>query len=390
MVHSVKSVLLFSAAALLIGVGAFLFVAGAETDRRVNTIIPRPRPDVSEAARRLHQRLLVADLHADTLLWARDPLERSARGHVDVPRLLEGNVALQAFTVVTKTPRHLNIENNDDRSDNVTLLAMAQRWPPATWFSLKARALYQARRLDTAAARSGGRLTVVRSRSELTAYLRRRRAEAGITAGLLGLEGAHALEGEPGNLDVLFQAGFRMVGLVHFFDNELGGSAHGLAKGGLTAKGRDLVRRLEARRMLLDLAHASPPTIRDALAIATRPVVVSHTGVKGTCDNVRNLDDDALRGVARTGGLVGIGFWQTAVCGTGGRAVARAIRYAAAVAGIDHVALGSDFDGAVAEPFDTTGLVEITDALLAEGFTEPEVEKVMGGNVFRLLSEALP
>jgi len=142
--------------------------------------------------------------------------------------------------------------------------------------------------------------------------------------------------------------------------------------------------------MLLDLAHASPPTIRDALAIATRPVVVSHTGVKGTCDNVRNLDDDALRGVARTGGLVGIGFWQTAVCGTGGRAVARAIRYAAAVAGIDHVALGSDFDGAVAEPFDTTGLVEITDALLAEGFTEPEVEKVMGGNVFQLLSETLP
>jgi membrane dipeptidase len=390
MVHSLKSVLLFSVAALLIGVGAFFFVAGAETDRRVNTIIPRSRPDVSEAARRLHQRLLVADLHADTLLWARDPLERSARGHVDVPRLLEGNVALQAFTVVTKTPRHLNIENNDDRSDNVTLLAMAQRWPPATWFSLKERALYQARRLDTAATRSGGRLTVVRSRSELAAYLRRRRAEAGITAGLLGLEGAHALEGDPGNLDVLFQAGFRMVGLVHFFDNELGGSAHGLAKGGLTAKGRDLVRRLEERRMLLDLAHASPPTIRDALAIATRPVVVSHTGVKGTCDNVRNLDDDALRGVARTGGLVGIGFWQTAVCGTGGRAVARAIRYAAAVAGIDHVALGSDFDGAVAEPFDTTGLVEITDALLTEGFTEPEVEKVMGGNVFRLLSEALP
>jgi microsomal dipeptidase-like Zn-dependent dipeptidase len=385
-----KAVLSFSAAALLIMVGAFLLVAGAETDRRVNTIIPRPRPDVSEAARRLHRRLLVADLHADTLLWARDPLERSARGHVDVPRLREGNVALQAFTVVTKTPRHLNIESNDDRSDNVTLLAMAQRWPPATWFSLKERALYQARRLDTAASRSEGRLTVVRSRSDLAAYLRRRRAEPGIIAGLLGLEGAHALEGDPANLDALFGAGFRMIGLVHFFDNELGGSAHGVAKGGLTAKGRDLVRRLEERRMLLDLAHASPDTIRDALAIATRPVVVSHTGVRGTCDNVRNLDDDALRGVARTGGLVGIGFWQTAVCGTGGAAVARAIRYAAGVAGIDHVALGSDFDGAVAEPFDTTGIVEITDALLADGFTEPQVEQVMGGNVFRLLSEALP
>jgi len=377
-------------AVLVVAATGFFLFAAAVTDRRSNTVIARPRPTISEAARHLHERLLVVDLHADTLLWDRDPLQRSARGHVDVPRLVEGNVALQAFTVVTKTPRHLNIESNDDRSDDVTLLAMAQRWPPPTWFSLKERALHQARRLDTAAARSGGRLTVVRSRSDLEAYLARRRGEQRITAGFLGLEGAHALEGDLANVDVLFGAGFRMVGLVHFFDNEFGGSAHGVAKGGLTAKGGDLVRRLEQRRMLVDLAHASPRTIRDALAIATRPVVVSHTGVKGTCDNVRNLDDDALRGVARTGGIVGIGYWQTAVCGADGGAVARAIRHAAGVAGIDHVGLGSDFDGAVAEPFDATGLVEITDALLAEGFTEPQVAQVMGGNVLRLLSEALP
>lgn len=386
-----KGIVAWSAVGLLlVGFGAFFLFAADETDRRVNTLVSRRPPPISDAARRLHARLLVADLHADTLLWGRDLLERSRRGHVDVPRLLEGNVALQAFTVFTKTPRHLNIESNDDRTDNVTLLAMAAWWPVRTWFSLKERALYQALRLDQSAARSQGRLTVVRSRSDLEAYLRRRRGEQGITAGLLGLEGAHALEGDLSNLDLLFQAGFRMVGLVHFFDNDVGGSAHGVAKGGLTAKGRDLVRRLEERRMLLDLAHASARTIRDALAVATRPVVVSHTGVKGTCDNVRNLDDDALRGVARTGGLVGIGYWETAVCGTDGRAVARAVRHAAAVAGIEHVALGSDFDGAVAEPFDTTGLVEITDALLGEGFTEAEVAQVMGGNVFRLLAEALP
>jgi len=387
----VKAALAWGAALLIAGALGFFFLFVAdETDRRANTRIPRTPPAVSEAARRLHRRLLVADLHADTLLWNRDPRQRSRRGHVDVPRLIEGNVALQAFTVVTKSPRHLNIESNDDRSDNITLLAMAEHWPAATWFSLKERALHQARRLDGVAARSGGRLTVVRSRAELDAYLRRRRAEGGITAGLLGLEGAHALEGDLANVDALFEAGFRMIGLVHFFDNDLGGSAHGIAKGGLTAKGRELVGRLERRRMLVDLAHASPATVRDAVAVATRPVVVSHTGVKGTCDNVRNLDDEALRGVARTGGLVGIGYWQTAVCGVGGPAVARAVRHAATVMGIDHVALGSDFDGAIAAPFDTTGLVEITDALLAERFSEAEVEKVMGGNVFRLLAETLP
>src|SRR5690606_29247407 len=96
----------------------------------------------------------------------------------------------------------------------------------------------------------------------------------------------------------------------------MGGSAHGVEKGGLTEAGREMVRRMEAKRMIIDIAHASTRTIDDILATATRPVVVSHTGVKGTCDNNRNLSDDQLRAIADKGGLVGIGFWDTAVCGT--------------------------------------------------------------------------
>ena len=142
--------------------------------------------------------------------------------------------------------------------------------------------------------------------------------------------------------------------------------------------------------MLLDLAHASAATIEDACAAATRPVVVSHTGVRATCDNNRNLSDEQLRKVAATGGVIGIGFWDTATCGGDARAVARAIRHAADVVGVEHVALGSDFDGTVTEPFDATGVVQITDALLEAGFTEDEVRAVMGGNVFRLLASALP
>jgi len=98
--------------------------------------------------------------------------------------------------------------------------------------------------------------------------------------------------------------------------------------------------------------------ISDVLEISTRPVVVSHTGVKGTCNNARNLSDEQLKGIAKTGGIIGIGYWETAVCGRDAKAIARAIRYTANVAGVDHVALGSDFDGAVTEPFDTTGLVK--------------------------------
>jgi len=334
-------------------------IVPAEAEKRLNRLAPRPIP-VGAPARALHARLLVADLHADTLLWDRDLLRRGSRGHVDLPRLQEGGVALQAFTVVTKSPKNLNIERNDDRSDDITLLALAQRWPPATWGSLRARALHQATRLTAASRRSQGALTLVRSAADLDAFLERRRQDPRLVAAILGLEGSHALEGDLGNVAVLADAGFRMMAPTHFFDTDIGGSAHGVTKGGLTAKGREWVRALEERRVLVDLAHASPQTIDDVLALAHRPLVVSHTGVRGTCDNRRNLSDAQLRAVARTGGVVGIGFWDTAVCGGDARAVARAIGHAVRVAGADHVGLGSDFDGAVTTPFDASGLPQVT------------------------------
>ena len=93
--------------------------------------------------------------------------------------------------------------------------------------------------------------------------------------------------------------------------------------------------------------------------------------------------------MAATGGVVGIGFWSTAVCGADEAAIARAIVYAARVAGIDHVGLGSDFDGAVTTPFDAAGLPRLTDALLRAGLSQEDVAKVMGGNVARVLGQAL-
>ncbi|HEX5731901.1 MAG TPA: dipeptidase [Blastocatellia bacterium] len=375
---------------LLLGLAAFFFILPGYLEKSMNVTLNPPPYTASERACELHKRLLVADLHSDSLLWDRDLLDRATRGHVDIPRLIEGNVALQAFTVVTKTPKGQNIESNDDSTDNITILAIAQRWPISAWSSLKERALYQASRLHEAAARSGGRLVVIRSADDLTRYLERRKAEQAITAGLLGIEGAHALDQDLANIDALFDAGFRMMAPTHFFDNDLAGSAHGVEKGGLTEKGREMVRRMEAKRMIVDLAHASGKTIEDVLAIATRPVVVSHTGVRGTCDNTRNLSDEQIRAIARTGGMIGIGYWDTAVCGQDAAAIARAIRHTANLVGVEHVALGSDYDGAIPAPFDTTGVVQITDALLAEGFSEADIEKIMGGNVIRLLLATLP
>jgi microsomal dipeptidase-like Zn-dependent dipeptidase len=168
------------------------------------------------------------------------------------------------------------------------------------------------------------------------------------------------------------------------------GSAHGVAHGGLTPLGRQVVRRAESLGMLIDVAHASPRAVDDVLAMAARPVVVSHTGVRATCAGPRNLTDDQLRRVAATGGVVGIGYWDGAVCTIGPASTARAVAHAVRVAGVDHVALGSDFDGATTAPFDAAGLAQVTQALLDVGLTPAEIAQVMGGNVLRLLLATLP
>jgi membrane dipeptidase len=378
------------AALFALAVGIFFFVLPGMVEKKRNPV-DKPSPyTASDHAQALHRDLQVVDLHADSLLWSRDLLERGDRGQADIPRLIEGNVALQAFTIVTKSPRDMNIEHNTGDTDNITLLAVAQRWPMKSWNSLVERALYQAYKLDDAAQRSGGRLTLIRTAADLDAYLQRRTREPQITAGFLGVEGAHALDNRLDNIDRLFDAGIRMMAPTHFFDNEIGGSAHGVEQGGLSDTGREMIRRMEAKKMLLDLAHASPRTFDDAVAMSTRPVVVSHTGVKGTCNNARNLSDEQLRAVARTGGLVGIGYWETAVCGRDATAVARAIIYASRVAGIEHVGLGSDYDGSVGVPFDTSGTVLVTEALQQQGMAEDDVKLVMGGNALRLLRQVLP
>jgi len=378
------------AAVALIGALAAVTILPSALDAGINRVLRDPPYEASERARELFSRLFVADLHADSLLWQRDLGQRGGRGHVDIPRLIEGNVALEAFTIVTRVPWGLNLESNaSDARDLVTMLVVLERWPRPTWTSLTERALHQARKL-AALAEERDDFSLIRSRGDLVEYMHGRVARRDVTAGFLGIEGAHALDGDLANLERLYEAGIRMIAPTHFFDNALGGSAHGEEKGGLTALGREMITRMEQLGIVLDLAHASPATIDDALAVATAPIVVSHTGVKGTCEGTRNLSDAHVEAIARTGGVIGIGFWEAAVCGTDARAIARAIRYTVDRVGADHVGLGSDFDGAVATPFDATGLVQIVDALLAEGLSEGDVGKIMGGNTARVLAQILP
>ncbi|MDZ7919697.1 dipeptidase [Rhodoferax sp.] len=372
-----------------LGLGGF-FTLPRILDQRMNSVALAGPYTANARVTALHSTLFVADLHDDALLWSRDLLKRYDYGHTDLPRLQEGKVSLQVFSTVTKTPKGLNFERNAGDTDSLNALVMAQRWPVATWNSLLDRALFQSEKLHRAAAGSAGGMQIVRSQAELAALTQGQPPAGGTLIALLATEGLHPLESKLENIDTLFDAGFRITGLTHFFDNEVGGSAHGLEKGGLTPFGKQVVARLQEKSMLVDLAHASPQLIDDVLAITRRPVLVSHTGVQGTCPGPRNLSDRHIKAIAATGGVMGIGYFEGAVCGLSTAAIVNAIRYTADLVGVQHVALGSDFDGATKTAFDTTGLIHLTAGLLDVGFSDTDVAAIMGGNVLRLLQAQLP
>lgn len=375
-------------AVLAILIAAFLLFAPGLAENSMNKVVGT-QAEVSPRAAALHRTLTIADLHGDTLLWQRDVLERGSRGHVDLPRLNDGNVALQVFSSVSQTPAGQNYDSNEN-TDILWQLAIGQQQPIRTWFSQLERTLFHGAKLERAARASNGALRTLRSRDHVRRLLALRARGVETTGALFSVEGLQNLEGDFANLDRLYDAGVRMAGLVHFFDNEVAGSMHGVAKGGLTPLGRRVVTEMERRGMIVDIAHSSHQTVAEVLAMATRPVISSHGGVQATCDENRNLSDDEIRGVARTGGVVGIGVWDAAVCGTEPRDTARAMRHVRDLVGIDHVALGTDFDGAVTAGYDVSRIALITSALIDEGFSDEEIAKAMGGNVLRVMLQVLP
>ncbi|HHI88933.1 MAG TPA: peptidase M19 [Hellea balneolensis] len=376
---------------LVLGAGYFFLFLPAQFDRNVNVVVPHAPYVISPRARALHDSLRVADMHADTLMWKRDPLKRHKRGHVDVPRLREGGVALQVFSTVSYVPGGQNVKANRMSHDRIGLLDFAQLWPPATWFSIRARALYQAKRLQSAAARSDGTLVVALSAKDMEDALALRALNPDIVIGILSSEGGHPLEGRIDNLDVLYAAGYREIGLQHFFDNRLGGSLHGVGKGGLTPFGREVVKRMLAKHMIIDVAHSSEKVVEDVLDLTDAPIVISHTGVRSLCNHPqRNISDALLKRIADRGGLIGIGYWKQAVCDPTPDGIARTIKAAAEKFGVDHIALGSDFDGTITSYFDTSELAVLTDALLKQGMSESDIRKVMGENEIAFYLANLP
>ena len=356
-------------------------------DRTLHTVSTPGPHRVSTAARDLHGRVPIVDLLVGTVLFRRTFVERSAVGHVDLPRLRQGGVNLVGLSIATRFP---------DRRGTLSAAQFLSLGVPARLLGSDLRLVsFFVQRIDAWAASSGGRFRVVRCTADLDAVL----APDGPVGAFVGVQGGQLLAGPPDRmarvLARLRAAGVRMVAPAHVMDNPLAGSGTGRRAGGLTPLGVGAVAGLEASGMLVDLAHASSSTIRDTVPVLGRPPVLSHTGFveraarpsrwrrySAASRNVRIAD---ARLVAEAGGVVGV---TTAVSLLGGetpRDLVDTFRFAIDELGAGHVAIGSDMDGALRSVIDASGYPVLTDGLLAAGVPEADVEAVLGGNALRSL-----
>ena len=386
-----KKILLNSLLFILILVASALMLLPTMLDKSMNPVSEHTPFVVSEEAQVLHNTLIVGDWHADSALWNRDLKKTYDYGHADIPRLQAGNVALQMFTTVTKSPSGQNYDSNESgANDNITALAIVQRWPLKTWSSLFERAVYQANKIKDLEKRDPENFMLIESQYDLGIFLLKRVNNPKMVGGLIGTEGSHALDGNLENIERLYENSFRMMSLQHFFDNKLGGSLHGTSGAGLTEFGKQAIDEMQRLDIIIDVSHSSENVVKDVLSISNQPLVISHTGFNGYCESPRNISDSLMVEIAEKGGLIGVGFWDAAVCDNTPRSVAEAIIYGISLIGADHVALGSDFDGTITPGFDTSELVAITHELLELGLGKEEIRKVMGENMLSFLQENLP
>jgi len=372
-------------------------VVSRTVDRALNTAVAGNVPVVRPEVMSFHRRIPVVDLLVGTVLFRSGFLRRRRRGHVDLPRLREGGVDLVGRSVATRFP------------DLAGTLSAPHLWsldvPARTLRSPLATTEWLADRIEGWAAASGGRLQIVRSRADLDAVVSPDGAAASPAGrrdrpvgAFIGVQGGHNLEGRPENLAVLHARGVRMMALAHVMDSALAGSGTGRGGGGLSPMGRDVIGEMEQVGMVVDLAHMSSAAIRDAVPLLRRPFVLSHTGFVERCARrgrrrysavSRNVSSDDALLIAEAGGVVGVAYATQLFCGDTLAHLIDTIRFAVDLLGADHVALGSDLDGALRAFLDVSRTPLITQGLLDAGMTRHEVAAVMGGNALRVLRSVL-
>jgi len=311
----------------------------------------------------VHRDAIVVDLHADTLLdlaAGRRSLDgNTPGGHIDLPRLRRGGVDVQVFAAFIH-PRE------------------------APQGGRRVRALIAA--FDRAMERHPAEIVHVRTVAEIEAASR-----GGKIAAVLAVEnGGDAIEGDVDQVDRLYRDGVRIMSLTWNPANLLADGASESRHGGLTPLGRRVVQRMQALGMVIDLSHLSPQAFWEVLAASRGPIAATHSNAAAVHPHRRNLSDAQLRALAARGGVVGVNFYPAFLGAATLDRVVEHIDHMVRVMGIDHVGLGSDFDGITQVPAgleDVSRLPALTAALLARGYRPEDVQKILGGNALRVLRQ---
>jgi membrane dipeptidase len=367
-----------------------------------------------DAIDRLHRESVVCDLHADTL--QRIVLGESLAGHgghLDLPRMREGGLDLQFFSVWVDLPY---LPQSDGTADRCF-----------------ARACEMLDAFDREMRTHAERIAPVRSAAEARDVL-----DSGRIAAALGVEGGHAIENDLEKLEALHGRGVRYLTLTWNNSTEWADSAkqetlHGTRHGGLTDFGERVVKRMNDLGMIVDLSHAAESTFWHVLRVSRQPVMASHSNAWALSPHYRNLKDEQIRALGERGGLIGINFYSSFLSAAFADSWQRAeqankdeldalekrfpydyphraalelevmkaemghvpvpatcivdhIQHIAALIGTDHIALGSDFDGTNALPDDVPDVAHlplVTRLLHERGFADSDIRKILGENVLR-------
>lgn len=319
----------------------------------------------------LHQRSFVFDAHCDTLGAAlpgakqRDLLQRSTAGHLDMPRMEQGGINCQIFAAFPGETR-------------------LQACPTAA-------ALERVAVLHALLERAPERVTLVRTAADLAAL-----TPGGPLGAILGLEGAEALAGKISLLRMFYRLGVRNLGLSW---NPRNAAADGVGAGtqaGLTPFGRALVSACNEMGIMLDISHLNDAGIADVLALSQKPVIASHSNAAALCAHRRNLSDEQLRALAQNGGVAGVTFVDAFVAEQRELATLERlldhIDHMVQVAGVEHVGIGSDFDGCVPVPELSSGehYPRITEGLARRGYSPEQIRLILGENFRRVFLQVLP
>ena len=369
---------------------------------------------VSPRAKQLHDRAIVLDTHADTTQrMVFDPRfnigERHSDGHIDIPRMRDGGMDSVFFSI----------------------------WVPSdvTGPIAVKRALDQIDAVREAVRLQPNDLALATTAAEV-----RDAVKAGKIAALMGMEGGHMIDDDMRLLRIYAALGVRYMTLTHFGNNNWADSSTDKpVHNGLTPFGKDVVREMNRLGMMVDISHVADKTFFDVLALTKAPVIASHSSSRAIANHPRNMTDDMMRALAKNGGVVMINYHAaflseefrvasekqsgdvvaemaalSKMCGgneacttlegerldheamqkgtlpkVGWEKIIEHIDHAVKVAGADHVGLGSDFDGATM-PIgmeDASKLPKITDALLKKGYSDADVEKILGGNLLRVMEQ---